>query len=265
MLRDGHIHSPYCPHGTKDSLQDYVEKAILLGYEEISFTEHAPLPSGFSDPTPTKDSAMEKFLLGDYFEDIKGLKKIFSGRIRINCGLEVDFIEGFEEEIKCFLNEFGPKLDDAILSVHFLKHDNEYDCMDYSPEVFGKMVHTFGSIEALYQKYYETLMKSIKTDLGPYKPKRIGHMTLVHKFKKKFPAVGTFEKEINELLHAIKENGYELDYNGAGTAKPLCREPYPPDWIIEKAIALKIPLVYGSDAHRIKELGQGIEHMIKTS
>ena len=27
-LRDGHIHSPYCPHGTNDSLDAYVEKAL---------------------------------------------------------------------------------------------------------------------------------------------------------------------------------------------------------------------------------------------
>ncbi|MGG7186098.1 histidinol-phosphatase HisJ, partial [Clostridium butyricum] len=26
-LRDGHIHSPFCPHGTLDSLESYVEEA----------------------------------------------------------------------------------------------------------------------------------------------------------------------------------------------------------------------------------------------
>ena len=54
-----------------------------------------------------------------------------------------------------------------------------------------------------------------------------------------------------------------MDYNGAGTAKPLCREPYPPDWVIQEAMGLNIPLVYGSDAHQAKELGQGMEQMIK--
>ena len=28
VKRDGHIHSPYCPHGTKDSFEMYVEKAL---------------------------------------------------------------------------------------------------------------------------------------------------------------------------------------------------------------------------------------------
>jgi histidinol-phosphatase (PHP family) len=262
LRKDGHIHSPYCPHGTKDSFQDYVERAITLGFEEISFTEHAPLPPGFSDPTPAKDSGMDKALLDDYFKDIEKMKNLYRSRIKINCGLEIDFIEGFEEETINLLQEFGPRLDDAILSVHFLKHENGYDCMDYSPEVFGKMVNIFGSIESLYQKYYETLLKSIKADLGSYKPKRIGHITLVHKFKKKFPVIGTFEDEIDELLAAMKEKGCELDYNGAGTVKPLCGEPYPPNWIIKKAVTIGIPLIYGSDAHQKKELGQGREQMI---
>ncbi|MGJ7920411.1 histidinol-phosphatase HisJ [Neobacillus sp. LXY-4] len=267
MLKDGHIHSPYCPHGTKDSFKEYVEKAITLGFKEISFTEHAPLPSGFIDTTPTQDSGMQMDELQSYFHDISIIQNEYHRHIKINCGLEVDYIEGYEVEIKDFLTSFGPQLDDAILSVHFLKHDNGYDCMDYSPEVFGQMVTIYGSIDALYKKYYDTLLKSVNADLGPFKPKRIGHITLAQKFKKRFPTESRFELEVDNLLLAIKEKGYQLDYNGAGCAKPLCREPYPPLWIIKKAIALDIPLVYGSDAHQVKELAQGIDQMeiIKTS
>jgi histidinol-phosphatase (PHP family) len=263
LRKDGHIHSPYCPHGTKDSFKDYVEKAIVLGFDEISFTEHAPLPEGFIDPTPLQDSSMKLADLYDYFRDIEDLKKEYLGQIKINCGLEVDYIEGFEAEIRQFLDRVGPQLDDAILSVHFLKHEKGYDCMDYSPEVFEHLVSIFGSVETVHRKYYQTVIKSVKADLGPYKPKRIGHITLANKFKKKFPTSAIFEKEIFELLTAVKENGYELDYNGAGTAKPLCREPYPPKWIAEKAIAMNIPLVYGSDAHQAKELAQGISFMVQ--
>lgn len=264
MRRDGHIHSPYCPHGTNDTFSDYVETAISLGFEEITFTEHAPLPKGFIDPTPAKDSGMKEHDIHDYFHDIKKVKNKYKGQIKINCGLEIDYIEGFEEETMSFLAKFGPNLDDAILSVHFLKQENGYECMDYSPEVFGEMVKDYGSVDALYRKYYETLKKSILADLGPYKPKRIGHMTLAHKFQKKFPVSGDFNNEIEDLLLTIKNAGYELDYNGAGTAKPLCREPYPPNWVVERALELEIPLVYGSDAHQKKELAQGLPFMTFT-
>lgn len=261
MKRDGHIHTPFCPHGTKDTLEEYIEKALLLGIEEMTFTEHAPLPEGFIDPTPDKDSAMDKEKLDDYFSEIERVKKLYQGRILIHAGLEVDFIEGYESETKAFLDEIGSRLDDAILSVHFLKHGSRYHCLDYSPQYFAEMINQFGSVDAIYHKYYETVHLSVLTDLGRYKPKRIGHMTLVHKFQQRFPFFGNEKTVIFNLLERISERGLELDYNGAGTAKPLCREPYPPDWVIEIAKEKQIPLIYGSDAHQVKELGQGYSQL----
>ncbi|MGM0903356.1 MAG: histidinol-phosphatase HisJ [Bacillota bacterium] len=261
MFRDGHVHTKFCPHGSKDTFENYIERALALGYTEISFTEHAPLPERFNDPTPLSDSAMQKAHLKEYFNDISELKKKYENKIAINAGLEVDYIEGYEREITQFLNEIGPRLDDAILSVHFLKDSLGYSCMDYSPENFQTMISSYGSLEQVYQNYYRTVLKSVEADLGPYKPTRIGHITLVHKFQLKYPINRTFDYEIDQLLTAIKEQHYELDYNGAGTAKPLCREPYPPAHIIKKAKSLDIPLVYGSDAHQAKELGQGYHLM----
>lgn len=262
MLKDGHIHTHYCPHGTNDLLEEYVERAILLGFSEISFTEHAPLPKGFCDPTPQQDSAISIDMLANYLEEIERVKEKYKYKIVINTGLEVDFIEGYESEIKSFLDTYGKKLNDSILSVHFLKNEQRYDCLDYSPEVFENMIVQYGSVENVYKKYFSTLLQSIHADLGSYKPKRIGHITLVHKFQKRFPVGQIFKNELTRIIHAIKEKGYELDYNGAGTAKPLCREPYPPLWVAEEAMKLDIPLVYGSDAHQVKDLNQGIEEML---
>jgi histidinol-phosphatase (PHP family) len=257
MLRDGHIHTPYCPHGTADKISEYTERAIKMGYQEITFTEHAPLPKGFVDPTPNRDSAMSWDSLENYINEIQTVKREYQAKIKVNIGFEVDFIECYEAETKQFLNEVGPKLDDAILSVHFLKLGSEYDCVDYSPDGFKQMITRYGSVDEIYRKYYETVESSINADLGFFKPKRIGHMTLVKKFQRKYPAAQSFKKEVLQLLNLIKEKGYELDYNGAGTTKPLCRETYPPQWVVEEAKKLGVPFVYGSDAHQVKELGQG--------
>ncbi|MFB6467676.1 histidinol-phosphatase HisJ [Cytobacillus sp. Hz8] len=261
FLKDGHIHTPFCPHGTNDRFESYVEKAIALGFREMTFTEHAPLPNGFTDTTPNQDSAMQQEELNRYFAKIEELKIKYADKITILSGLEVDFIEGFEEDLTDFLNEVGEHLDDAILSVHFLKNGEQYDCIDYSPEVFQKMILDYGSLASVYKKYFETLQMSIAADLGLHKPKRIGHITLVQKFQKRFPVPYDLGPELKQILSAIKAKGYELDYNGAGTAKPLCRETYPPLWVAKKAKQLGIPLVYGSDAHQVKELGQGLKLM----
>lgn len=263
MKADGHIHTPYCPHGTKDAFEDYIARALQLGFDEISFTEHAPLPARFVDPTPRQDSGMDASELENYFSVLSKLQKKYAPEIKINIGLEVDYIEGYEEDTKAFLNEYGQQLDDGILSVHFLKNQDTYYCLDYSPDVFETMIHDYSSVEAVYKAYYDTLERSISADLGQFKPKRIGHLTLVHKFQKKFPTSMVFDEKIQRILDKIAKQGLALDYNGAGMKKPLCREVYPPEKIIKEAIKRKIPLVYGSDAHSRKDLNQGFDDLYK--
>ncbi|MBE3569238.1 MAG: histidinol-phosphatase HisJ [Bacillales bacterium] len=262
MRVDGHIHTPYCPHGTDDTFESYIETAISLGYEKITFTEHAPLPDGFIDTTPEKDSGMAPDQIDDYIEEVAKWKKKYKGIIDIRIGLEVDYIEGFEQKTKEFLNQYGPLLDDGILSVHFLKKGNEWYCLDYSPELFLEIVNAFGSVEKTYECYYKTILKSITADLGPYRPTRIGHITLVRKFQKKFPCRKSFDHMMESILSAVKQNGFSLDYNCAGVHKPDCLEPYPPNELALKAAKMGIALIYGSDAHQAKDLGQGRKNMI---
>ncbi|MDQ0298554.1 histidinol-phosphatase (PHP family) [Salibacterium salarium] len=259
--RDGHIHTPFCPHGSADSFHSYIEQAILNGLQTITFTEHAPLPEGFHDPVPEKDSSMPFDQLEEYMDTIGTLKKEYKQDITILTGLEIDYIEGFEKETAEFLREIGPKLDDSILSVHFLKAGESYTCIDYSVDSFAELIERTGSTEKAAQLYFQTLLYSIESDLGFYKPKRIGHMTLIRKFHQQFPNMN-INKHIAPVLERIHQQEMAIDYNGAGTAKPLCGEPYPSNDIAWQAKKRGIPLIYGSDAHRSADMMQGVHQMI---
>lgn len=259
MRKDGHIHSPYCPHGTTDPFEWYIEKAIKEQFTHITFTEHAPLPIGFIDPTPDKDSGMKQELLQKYIDELSNLKKQYKNDISILIGLEVDYIEGYEEETRQFLNEVGPNLDDAILSVHFLKWENTYTCIDFSKEEYLHFAKLVGGIQKMYDLYYETLKKSIEADLGPYKPKRIGHPTLIHKFQLAHYESIDDSKQIKDVLNLMKEHNYELDVNSAGFSKQYCQESYPPKQFIDYAKSISLPLVFGSDAHQASDLHQHYE------
>ena len=263
MKTDNHVHSPFCPHGSTDSFIEYIERGIELGLTEITFTEHAPLPKGFIDPTPEKDSGMDAALLSSYLEELQQLKEQFKNQITIKSGLEVDYIEGFEQETKTFLNEIGPFLDDSILSVHFIQHQNKWHCIDFSAESFSDISNELGSVDAVYTSYFDTLEKSITAELGPFKPQRIGHITLVHKFQHRYKPSKNFDDRVYQILEKIHQQNYQLDYNGAGVIKPLCREPYPPERFAKRAVELGVPLRYGSDAHQAKDLGQGYKSLIK--
>ena len=261
MKRDGHIHTPFCPHGTADTLESYIEKAIASGFLDISFTEHAPLPPSFTDTTPLKDSGMSVGVLHQYLDAVEAAKDAYKNDIQIRVGLEVDFIAGFEEETRTFLNEIGPRLDDSILSVHFVQAGSRYFCMDYSADVFMAFADAAGSIEAAYDIYYDTVENSIAAELGPFKPKRFGHPTLAHKFQLAHGNAVDDALRIKGIIDKIAEADGELDVNSAGFFKPDCLEPYPPVKWIQYADSLGIPLVFGSDAHSAKGLHQGYDRI----
>lgn len=256
MNRDGHIHTPFCPHGSSDPFELYIEKAIANGFEEITFTEHAPLPHNFVDPTPEQDSGMDPTQLHLYLEQLQRLKSSYQTQIKINTGLEIDYIVGYEAETRQFLNEYGAFLDDAILSVHFLKHSNQYYCIDFSKDVYLYFAKQVGGIQEMYTHYYDTVQMSIQADLGPFKPKRIGHPTLIHKFQLAHALQIDDKNQIEALFLQMVENGYELDFNSAGLSKPLCNETYPPLDSLAFAQAIQLPIVFGSDAHTANDLHQ---------
>ncbi|RKL66740.1 histidinol phosphatase [Salipaludibacillus neizhouensis] len=258
IRRDGHIHTPFCPHGSKDMFSSYIEQAIKQGFSTISFTEHAPLPRGFSDPVPDKDSGLALDLLPQYLEACNEMKQEYSQHITIYTGLEVDYIEGFEQETREFLDEWGPFIDDSILSLHFLQTtEGHYTCMDFSPESFEFLIKQCDTVEDVYKLYYLCLLRSIRWDLGPFKPKRLGHMTLVRKFQKLFPTNFDDSKYINLVLRSMKEHNMSLDVNAAGLVKQHCMEVYPPIEVLLRAKQLGIQCVYGSDSHQAKQIGIG--------
>lgn len=252
--KDGHVHTSYCPHGTDDEMESYIIEGIGCGLNEISFTEHLPLPRDFEDPSPLKDSAMEHSDLQLYLDEAQGLKLKYSNKIQVNIGVEVDYIEGYEKQIKDGLNQCGPFLDDGILSVHMIKGSGEkYYCIDFSNEEFQKIIDDLGSLEAVYNKYYDTLILALNSDLGEYKPKRIGHLNLVRKFNKKFPYdYKKFLHKIERIMDLIKENGYELDFNVAGLRKEDCGEFYIDKELFKLAKNKGIKMVLGSDSHSSK-------------
>ncbi|WP_022793078.1 histidinol-phosphatase HisJ [Marinococcus halotolerans] len=262
ITRDGHVHSPFCPHGSRDSFRAYIEACIKNGIKTISFTEHAPLPEGFTDPVPDKDSAMPLAHLDQYLHDLSDLQSEYNSDILIKKGLEVDFIEGFEQNTEQFMNTYGPELDDCILSSHFIKINSEYICIDFSSSHFDRYVRLSGSPQKAAELYYDAVFRSIQAPLGKHAPNRIGHMTLIRKFHKNYDYDFLDKHAIEAILREVKSRGFELDVNGAGTIKERCLEPYPHPSVIQSAVQMGIPLVYGSDAHASSGLLAGSKDIL---
>lgn len=265
IRRDGHIHSPYCPHGTQDAFELYVKKAVSLGLQEITFTEHMPLPGGFMDPEFLKECSPSVDRIEEYLKELEQIKAKYSQDITIHIGFEVDYVEGYEEKIKQLLNQYGDQIEDSILSVHFIKIEDRYYCVDASPQKFEEMVKKLGSIEKVYDRYFETLLQAVKADLGIFKPRRMGHPTLVRIFNKQYPCEYMNYALVEELVKEIKKREYEVDLNTAGIRKPYCKEIYPSGIFAELVERYHVKRVYGSDAHTAEDVGRDfIERGIKS-
>lgn len=260
--RDGHTHSEFCPHGSREATDRFIRRAIDLGFLSYSLTEHPPLPAGFEDPAPPKDCGIAPEDLEPYFQLAHRLKRKFAGRIEVKVGLEVDYIPGHETWTRNLLDQYGPDMEDALLSVHFLEGKGGWRCVDHSPDDFREgLLEVYGNLEAVHRAYWALIRQAILADLGPYKPRRVGHLSLINKFQRRFALENPllFKPQIEEILDLIKANHLELDLDAAGLFKPDCLEVYPPDWILREALRRGIPMVYGSDAHSVNGVGQGFD------
>lgn len=252
MIVDKHIHTPFCPHGSNEPMEQYVKSAIEKGISEITFTEHAPLP--IEDPAPNKDSAMREEDVYAYLKEVKGLQARYGHKIAIHAGFEVDYIEGYEEATRLFLEKHPETIPHSILSVHFIRlADDTFFCVDFSKDSFIKKGEEIG-YHTLYQLYASAIEKALSEPYGELTPKKIGHINLIHKFKKAYD----FKDPINweKVLENVQVSGYRMDYNFAGIDKKFYGKTYPEKDLTEKAKAWGIELETGSDAHRPEEVGR---------
>lgn len=190
-----------------------------------------------------------------YFNELKELKEKYKHSIKINIGVEVDYIEGYEKEIKEMLDKYGEYIDDSILSVHMIKINDEYHLIDYSPEKFGELVDLLGSIENVYYKYYDTVKMAVNSDLGRYKPRRIGHLNLVRKYNKIYPYDYSGNEKLEEIVRIVKSKDYELDFNVSGYRKSYCNEAYIDGYLLKLVRDYNVKTILGSDSHTHDTVG----------
>lgn len=268
MKRDGHTHTEFCPHGTHDDVEEMILKAIELDFDEYSIVEHAPLSSDFmkntaGDKEAVATASMAMSDLPYYLKKMNQMKKKYASDLLIHIGFEVDYLIGYEDFTRDFLNEYGPETDDGVLSLHFLEGQGGFRSIDFSAEDYNEgIVQFYGGFEQAQLAYLEGVKRSVEADLGSFKPRRIGHISLCQKFQQFFGANGhDFSEEViagfQEVLALVKKRDYELDFNTAGLFKPLCGETYPPKEIVTLAKELQIPFVYGSDSHGVQDVGRG--------
>ena len=140
-----------------------------------------------------------------------------------------------------------------------MKFQGEYYQIGNGSDMIGELVEKIGGMDKLYDLYYETMLKSIKCDLGAFKPKRIGHPTLVRKYKADFPNEKYNIKLLESILKEMKKGNYEIDLNTSGLRREKCGEVHPQGIFLDLCLKYNIPMVLGSDSHSSKYVGVEFE------
>lgn len=231
--------------------EDLVKLAIKKKFKILAITDHYHFPPKFRDWG-------NDYYSKEHYLELKRLKIKYKNKIKILVGVEFDWIKDYKKWIK--QEAVRKKYDLRLVSLHFIKIGNEYIPIDWKEEAFQKMIKDVGGIRKLVKIYYSGLRDGINTGCFDV----VGHLDIIkiwNKNKKYFSGGEKwYLKEIEKTLKLIKKKRMKIDLNTSGLRKP-CAEQYPSFEILKEAKRMKIPIIVGTDAHKLEELESGLKEV----
>jgi histidinol-phosphatase (PHP family) len=237
MRVDLHNHTPLCNHAN-GTPKEYILKAINDGIDIFGFSDHAPMDFD-------KKYRMSFEQMATYEKEILDLKKEFSDKIDIRLGYEVDFLPGFIDN-----RVLDANVDYLIGSVHFINKwgfDN--------PEFIGEYKNK--NIDEIWQEYFNLIKDMAKSRLFQI----VGHLDLIKVFN--FKPKKDIRLIAKDAINEIKKANMAVEINTAGFRKPV-KEQYPSLELLELVYEKDIPITFGSDAHKIEQIGYKYKDILET-
>ncbi len=239
-----HTHCKLCNHAV-GMPEDYIKKAIELGFKEIGISDHAPVPEEFMSAYDYEYNWLPRIMKLNEFYEIylpsldEAIKK-YGDKIKIYKALETEYIPGHEDYYLMLKKD----LDYINFGVHYFLSDgkelNSYDDVNY------KTIYDYAKIAIMGMEsgIYNALV----------------HPDLFYFQYKDENGKHTFDKHCEEVSRmiieaAIKNNVY-LEVNANGPANSRKYGVNGSDWLYPLkefwTIAKEYPslkIIIGSDAH----------------
>ena len=243
MIRtDLHMHTTYCDG--KNTPEEMVLAAIGMGMDRIGFSEHSHVAFD-SCGGMTADNVRK------YIDEVAFLKKKYSGRIDILCGIEQDY----------YSNPAGADFDYVIGSVHYIKKDGVFLTIDETPEILENAVDEFydGDIVSLAEDYYDTLSGVVEKTGADI----IGHFDLISKYIESGIELDTDDtRYINAWRRAADRlivSGKLFEINTGAVARGWRSTPYPDIRIIDYIKQNGGRFILSSDSHSAETIAYGFD------
>ncbi len=243
-----HTHSHFCDG--KEAPEEYVKRAIDLGFHTLGFSSHAPVP--FENTFAIREERLE-----EYFQTIQGLKDKYKSLIQILLSLEIDFIPEITKDFAEFKN--AGNLDYTIGGVHLVRNKEKkelwfIDGPKHETYDAGLQKLFNSNIRKGVETYYNQVLEMISTQ----KPDIIAHIDKIkmHNKNRYFSEEENWYKDLvwKTLKFIASETKCIIEVNTRGLYKKRTETYFPSPEILEQVHHLKIPITLNSDAHHPDEL-----------
>jgi histidinol-phosphatase (PHP family) len=238
---DYHMHTPLCRHA-KGEPTEYAAHAIKLGFTEIGFSDHSPMPQDDFD-----NWRMFASQLDEYVENVRKAQRNHPN-LSIKLALEVDYLPGHEDWIRELATRHP--WDYFIGSVHYVSDTWDFDNPEKLSEWRARDPYEVWSV------YFDRMTRAAETGLFQI----MGHADLAKKFcfVPKEDCTGLFTR----FLDTCAKTKTAIELNTAGLRKD-CKEIYPSRRILQLARERNVAITFGSDAHAPEEVGMAFTDAIK--
>jgi len=226
-------------------VEDYVRAAVSLGLDEIGFADHFPM--FYLPELPYDDYSMGLEELPAYVEDVEKVGRLFSSRIDVKVGVEVDYQMGKEALIKKAVST--QEFDYLIGVIHLV----DGWVIDDTRNVRKFKEY---NLDELYRKYFDELEALIKSGIFDV----VGHIDVIKRFN--FIPEGGVEQYVLPSLDLIAEKGLCVEVNTSGLDRPV-GDTYPGLNLFEAMHCREIPVTLGSDAHDPGEVGRHFTRVLE--
>jgi histidinol-phosphatase (PHP family) len=229
---DYHVHTRFSD-GEGEPVQ-CVERALALGLPEIGISDHL---------TPSVIGAGGDWSIGlerldAYVAAVRAAAARYP-EITVLLGVEADYVPGAEDELAGLLGAYP--FDYVIGGLHYVDGFS----FDDPP---NRDDSRWADGASLYERYYELIGRAASTGLFDV----LAHLDYIMLWGRHLE--GDIARAEDKALAAMAARGVAIEVNTTGTLDPAGRM-YPALGLLERARRLGIPLVFGSDAHALDQIG----------
>lgn len=234
------MHTHLCRHAV-GTATELAAQAVELGFGEIGFSEHNPMPrDDWDDWHPFQRD------FDTYVAQVEQARRDHP-TLSIKLGLEVDYIPGLEGWIRQLAGR--APWDYLIGAVHYVSETWDVD----NPKKISEWKRR--DPWEVWSAYFERLTSAAGSGLFDI----IAHADLCKKFC--FYPERDCAPLFTKLLETMQRHGLAMELNTAGLRKD-CREIYPSPPIVKLAFELGVPITFASDAHAPGEVGANFAEAI---